>query len=213
MSTSSSTAPGHERRTAVTVPVRIRITAGRYLLRQCDVIIRAAGADDAAEIAAIYEPFVLRTVATFESEPPDAAEIVRRMSVRPPLPWLVAEDDGGIVGYAYCSSYRTRPAYRWSVESSVYVRDNRQGQGIGRLLYARLLNEVRGLGYLIVQAGIAMPNEASVALHEAFGFRPVGVHTNIGNKFGSWHDVAWWQLQLADLPEHPAEPRDWAPER
>jgi phosphinothricin acetyltransferase len=173
------------------------------------VIIRAAGAADAAAIAAIYEPFVTGTVITFESDPPGADEIAGRMSARPLLPWLVAEDDGDVVGYAYCSPYRTRPAYRWSLESSVYVRDERQGQGIGRQLYARLFDEVRDLGYLLVHGAVALPNAASVALHESMGFTSIGVHTSVGYKFGRWHDVGWWQLRLADLPEHPAEPREW----
>jgi L-amino acid N-acyltransferase YncA len=174
------------------------------------MIIRAARVADAAEIAQIYQPFVTDSVITFETDPPDAAEIARRMNARPLLPWLVAEDDGALLGYAYCSPYRARSAYRWSLDCTVYIRVGQHRHGVGRRLYERLFSEARELGHVAVHAGIALPNAASVGLHESFGFQPIGVHPNVGYKLGGWHDVGWWQLLLLPLPEHPAEPREWS---
>jgi phosphinothricin acetyltransferase len=173
------------------------------------VIVRAADVGDAEAIADIYAPFVTGSITTFELEPPDAQEIARRMCAPPRMPWFVAEKDGGVVGFAYSSRYRARPAYRWSVESSVYIAQSGRGEGIGTALYQRLFDELRTLGYLIVNGAIALPNPASVALHESLGFRAIGVHTNVGNKFGAWHDVGWWQLTLGPLPEDPPEPQEW----
>jgi phosphinothricin acetyltransferase len=173
------------------------------------MIIRGSRLDDAGQIAAIYEPFVAESVITFETDPPDATEIGRRMSSRPLLPWLVADDDGTLAGYAYCSPYRARAAYRWVLECTVYVRSGLHRQGVGRRLYDALFAQARELGYLAVHAGITLPNAASVGIHESLGFEPIGVHPNVGYKFGSWHDVGWWQLRLAPLPQHPAEPREW----
>ena len=176
------------------------------------VTIRAATAADADAIAAVYRPYVADTVISFETEPPDGAEIANRMAAAPRLPWLVAERAGRITGYAYASAHRARAAYRWSADVSVYLDAGERGQGTGRALYARLLETVRELGYVNAYAGITLPNPASVGLHEAMGFRPVGVYRNVGHKSGRWYDVGWWQLTLADPPPaDPAEPRPWAP--
>lgn len=178
------------------------------------MVIRPATSRDAEALAAIYAPVVSETTASFETEPPDAAEVRRRMTARPRLPWLVAEDDGTPAGYAYASPHRSRAGYRWAAECSVYVAEDRHRQGVGRALYDSLIRTVRELGYVTLHAGIALPNPASVALHEAFGFVPVGVYLSVGFKRGAWHDVGWWQLMLCDPPSQPGEPRQWlSPDR
>jgi L-amino acid N-acyltransferase YncA len=174
------------------------------------VEIRPATAADAAAIAAVYAPYVSGTVISFESEPPDADEMARRMIAPPLLPWLVAERDGHVVGYAYASAHRARAAYRWGADVSVYVTDTERGRGTGRALYGRLFGLLRDLGYVAAYAGITLPNPASVGLHESMGFRAVGVYRGVGYKHDRWHDVGWWQLLLVDPPpDRPAEPRPW----
>jgi L-amino acid N-acyltransferase YncA len=173
--------------------------------------IRAATAADAEAVAAIYAPIVRDTVISFEEKAPDAAEFARRMLAEPRLPWLVAETADGIAGYAYASAHKPRAAYRWSADVSIYLDVAHRGQGMGRALYQRLIAEVRGLGYVSVFAGVTLPNPASVGLHEAIGFRPVGVFRQVGFKHGAWRDVGWWHLPLGDPPARPAEPRPWQP--
>jgi L-amino acid N-acyltransferase YncA len=172
--------------------------------------IHAATVEDAPAIQGIYAPVVLDSFASFEEIPPGTAEVARRMLARPRLPWFVAQDAGRVVGYAYAAQHRQRPGYRWSAEVSVYIDPAYHGRGIARALYARLITEVSELGYVSIFAGIALPNDASVRLHEAVGFEPVGVFSHIGFKNGAWHDVAWWQRALRDLPVTPDEPREWA---
>lgn len=174
--------------------------------------VRAATPADAERLAAIYAPMVEQSPTSFEEVPPDAAELERRMLARPRLPWLVAENTDDVVGYAYAAQHRQRPAYRWSADSSVYVDPRHHGRSVGRLLYARLIEQMTGLGYVSLFAGIALPNDASVALHEAVGFRPVGVYRSVGFKHGQWRDVGWWQRMLVDPPASPVEPRPWAPD-
>lgn len=171
--------------------------------------VRPARAADAAAVAAVYRPYVEQGVASFESAAPDAAEVLRRMRAHR-LPWLVAERDGDVTGYAYASRHRDRAAYRWSVEVSVYLAPPEQGRGTGRALYARLLDELARLGLAMAYAGIVLPNPGSVALHEALGFTPVGVFRSVGHKAGAWHDVGWWQRPLAAPGDDPPERRDWA---
>ena len=174
------------------------------------VSVRAATAEDAAAVATIYAPQVRDGYATFELDPPDATEFARRMSSRPRLPWLVAEQGGAVVGFAYASRFKERPAYRWTAEVTVYLAPAARGHGVGRALYDELLPAVASLGYLTACAGIALPNDASVGLHQAFGFTPVGVYRDVGFKLGQWRDVGWYQRRLRDpLPEEPAEPREW----
>jgi L-amino acid N-acyltransferase YncA len=173
--------------------------------------VRAAGAADAEAIAAVYAPYVTDGYASFESSPPSSADYERRMSERPRLPWLVAVESGTVLGFAYASQHRARAAYRWSVDCSVYLSEGARGRGIGRALYSVLLPEVRALGYVSVYAGIALPNAASVGLHESFGFVPVGVYRDVGFKLGQWRDVGWWHLPLREPPADPDEPLDWAP--
>jgi L-amino acid N-acyltransferase YncA len=173
------------------------------------VEIRPARGADAEAICAIYGRVVTGTSASFEEVAPDRDEIVRRMTSRPRLPWLVAASDAGVVGYAFASRHRQRVAYRWAADCSVYVSEGRRGSGIGRRLYERFIDEMRALGFVSLFAGIALPNAASVALHESCGFRPVGVFPNAGFKHGAWHDVGWWSLRLAPPPDDPVEPREW----
>ena len=134
--------------------------------------IRPATAEDADRLRRIYAAVVADTAISFEESPPDADEMSRRMVAEPRLPWLVADRGGQVAGYAYAALHRQRPAYRWSAECSVYVDAAHRSQGVGRLLYERLIEEVRGLGYVSLFAGIALPNPGSVALHEAVGFAP-----------------------------------------
>jgi phosphinothricin acetyltransferase len=123
------------------------------------------------------------------------------------LPWLVSEDAAGQVnGYAYASRYRERAAYQWAVETTVYLREDARGQGLGKALYAVLFDQLARLGYFQAFAGIALPNAASVALHESVGFQAIGIFRSVGFKFGAWRDVGWWQRSL-QLPSNPSQPR------
>ena len=169
--------------------------------------IRRADANrDAAACAAIYEPYVRETAISFEDRPPDARELAERIErFQSSYQWLVAEEEGEVVGYAYGCPHRERAAYRWAVDVSVYVNPRRQRRGFGRALYAELLTLLRGQGFFVACAGITLPNDGSVALHESLGFTPVGVYRRIGFKLGSWWDVGWWQLALRDHGV-PAEP-------
>jgi phosphinothricin acetyltransferase len=173
------------------------------------VKIRAARPDDAAAIATIYAPYVTASPVSFETEAPDAGEIARRMAEGGRLyPWLVARgEDGSVLGYAYAAAFRTRPAYRFSVETTVYVAGDAQGRGVGGRLYEALLPILETQGYTQAIAAITLPNAASVALHERHGFRRVGAYEEVGFKQGGWHSVGLWQRALAPLVEAPEEPK------
>jgi len=172
------------------------------------VVIRLAQASDAEAIHAIYAPVVRSTPISFELEPPPAEEMQRRMSAAiDELPWLVCELDGVIAGYAYARRHRERPAYQWSVESSVYVSAGSHRRGVGRGLYTSLFEVLALQGHRNVLAGITMPNPASEALHRRCGFTQVGVFPAVGFKFGRWHDVAWLHRPLRDQPAHAAPPQ------
>ena len=159
--------------------------------------IRAATLHDAAAIQEIYAPIVANTAISFEEVPPDAAELERRMTeTLPNYPYLVAEEAELVMGYAYASQHRARSAYRLSIDVSIYVADWAHRRGVGRALYTELLNIAAARGYHAAFAGIALPNDASVGLHEAMGFSPVGVYREVGRKFDRWHDVGWWQRLL-----------------
>jgi L-amino acid N-acyltransferase YncA len=172
--------------------------------------IRAAAAEDAAAIAAIYAPYVRDTVITFEIDPPDAAEMRRRLAAGQRYPWLVAEAGGRVLGYAYASEHRVRAAYRWNVETTVYLDAAAQRQGLGRRLYAALFALLRQQGLYNAYGIITLPNTASVGLHEHLGFVPVGVFPGTGYKHGAWYDVGWWELRLQPLPPQPGEPLPFA---
>ena len=167
--------------------------------------VRAVTPQDAAGLADVYAPYVLGSVATFEDVPPDAAEMARRAGAG--LPWRVAVEGGEVVGYAGAAPHRSRAAYRWTVETSVYLAPRACGRGLGTALYASLLPELRGLGHVTALAGVTLPNPASVALHEAVGFRPVARFPHVGFKSGAWHDVGWWSLALVDPLPVPPPPR------
>lgn len=170
------------------------------------VIIRLATEHDAVAVQRIYAPLVASSPVSFELEPPSATEMATRISqCLPAYPWLVAVDGGDVAGYAYADRFATRPAYRWSVATTVYVGEAFRRQGVGRSLYACLLEALRCLGYRQALAGITLPNPASVALHEAAGFRPAGLYRRVGWKLGAWHDVGWWQCDLGTAPEAPGE--------
>jgi len=174
--------------------------------------IRIAGPADAEAIAAIYAPIVRDTVISFELEPPSADEMrVRVVSTLKLLPWLVSLDERGAVnGYAYAGRHRERAAYQWSVDTTAYVRADSRGRGVGKALYGALFEELAGLGYFQAFAGIALPNDASVGLHESVGFRPVGIYRNVGFKQGAWHNVGWWQRALHEPSANPLPPRAFA---
>lgn len=169
--------------------------------------IRLATVQDAPAVAAIYAPVVALTPISFELEPPGPAEMATRiLQCLPAYPWLVAVDTGGLAGYAYADRFAARPAYQWSVAISVYVAEACRRQGVGRCLYACLLEMLRSLGYRQALAGITLPNPGSIALHAAAGFHPAGLYRNVGWKLGHWHDVGWWQCDLAAAPESSREP-------
>lgn len=163
------------------------------------MIIRHADATrDGAACASIYAPFVTDSYVSFEEEPPDGSEFARRIErISRSYPWLVAEEDGAVIGFAYGSRHRERAAYRWAADVAVYVDERARRRGVGRALYEALLGLLVRQGVQTACAGVTLPNDASVGLHEAVGFRPVGVYRRIGFKQGAWRDVGWWQLELA----------------
>jgi L-amino acid N-acyltransferase YncA len=171
------------------------------------MVRHADPARDAAAIAAIYAPSVENGVASFEASAPGADEMARRIAEGSLThPWLVSERDGAVAGYAYGAPHRSRAAYRWTVEVTVYVDERLKRSGVGRELYGALLPLLARQRYHLAVAGITLPNDASVALHEAMGFEPVGVYREIGHKLGAWHDVGWWQAFLRAAGEEPEEP-------
>ena len=170
--------------------------------------IRLATTRDAAAIAAIYAPYCEGTVISFEEAAPGAEEMARRVAaIGATRPWIVLEDDGAVIGYAYASPHHERAAYRWSVSTAIYIGRDHHRRGAGRALYTTLFALLRALGYRQATAGITLPNPASVGLHAAFGFAPVGVYRHIGYKMGGWHDVAWYQAEIQQLLPEPHEPR------
>jgi phosphinothricin acetyltransferase len=167
------------------------------LTKRPSIAIAVAGPHHADEIAAIYSPIVSSTVISFETEPPSPEEMARRIEVTlAQHPWLVALVDGVVVGYSYAHAFAPRQAYSWSAETSIYVHPDHRGAGIGRALYSELLGTLRKQGYCRAFAGIALPNAASVGLHEATGFKHIGTYRKVGWKLGAWHDVGWWELDL-----------------
>lgn len=177
-----------------------------YPAAPMDLQIRLASARDADAIAAIYRPYVERSHFTFEEVPPDAAEIAHRMS-NPVHPWLVACEEERVLGYASCSAMRNRAAYRWSVETGIYLAADAQGRGLGRKLLSAQLDLLERLGFVTSIAGIALPNDASVALHEKLGFTLCGIERGVGFKLGAWVDVGRWQRDLAPRISAPTEPK------
>ncbi len=175
--------------------------------------VRPAGTADGAACADLYAPYVTGTAVTFEVDPPDAAELSRRIAeAQRAYAWLVLEEDGRVVGYAYGGEHKTRAAYRWTCEVSVYLERAGEGSvtrrtGAGRALYDALLPRLAERGYRTAVAGMTLPNDASVGLHRALGFEPVGTFRRVGFKHGRWHDVAWVQRSLGDGAGPPPPPR------
>jgi phosphinothricin acetyltransferase len=173
--------------------------------------VRAATEGDAAACAAIYAPYVTDTVISFESEPPTPQEMAARIAAAERThAWLVLEDledEGRIIGYAYAGPYKSRPAYRWACETSIYLEAGRRRTGAGRTLYEALFRRLAERGYRTAIAGMALPNEASAGLHRALGFEPVGTYRRIGWKHGRWLDVAWMQRTITAAADPPSEPR------
>lgn len=175
-------------------------------------VVRDATAADAGGCAAAYAPYVLGSPATFETVPPDAAEMARRIAAAQERhAWLVAVEDtddiapvaaggatggGRVVGYAYGGPWKPRAAYAWTCEVSVYLAPGRGGAGTGRALYGQLLARLAGRGFRTAVAGMTLPNPASEALHRSLGFAPVGTFVRTGWKLGAWHDVGYVQLAL-----------------
>lgn len=171
-------------------------------------MIRLASAADAEGIAAIYAPYCERTAVSFEMVAPSTENMARRISsVGADRPWLVLDEAGVVLGYAYAAPHNERAAYRWTVSTAIYVSGAHRRRGAGRALYTTLFDLLGQLGYFRATAGITLPNAASVGLHEAFGFTVVGVYRDVGYKLGAWHDVAWYQADLRPIVPNPAEPR------
>ena len=159
--------------------------------------IRPATPQDAAGILAIYAQIVRDTAISFEVEPPTVPEMQQRISqTLLKYPWLVCERQGDSLGYVYASQHRARAAYQWATDVSVYIHADVHRSGIGRGLYTALFSLLHRQGFYNLYAGITLPNDGSVGLHEALGFQPVGVYRSVGFKFDAWHDVGWWHLPL-----------------
>ena len=174
-------------------------------------VIRAAEESDASGIAAIYAPYVRDTAVSFEIEPPTADIMRQRIaSTLETHPWLVADHGGETVGFAYAGQHSARAGYRWTVDVTVYVSAARRHEGVGRTLYAVLLDVLRWQGFRSAFAEIVLPNPGSVRLHETAGFKPVGVHNDVGFKLGSWRNIGYWRLGLAEGAAPPCEPVPFA---
>jgi L-amino acid N-acyltransferase YncA len=176
--------------------------------------IRAATPEDGASIAAIYAPHVLTGTVSFESDPPDGRAMRTRMAASEGLyPWMVAtngDTEGGVIGYAFASKFRDRPAYKYVCETSIYLTDASSGSGVGRLLYKALIDTLRAQGFVHAIGAIALPNDRSIKLHEAVGFRRAGVYREVGFKHGQWIDVGFWQCELNEPSVPPVEPRKFS---
>jgi L-amino acid N-acyltransferase YncA len=169
-------------------------------------LIRLARPADGPACAAIYAPFVTDGWVSMELVPPDDAEMSARIArTLATYPWLVAEAAQTVLGYAYASRHRERPGYRWAVDVTVYLAPDARGRGLGQALYAALLDVLRRQGFLRAYAGIALPNDASIRLHETMGFRPFATYRRVGFKLGGWRDVGYWEFSLgeADPPPEP----------
>ena len=172
-------------------------------------VIRLATAHDAEQIQAIYAPIVRDTAISFELVSPTVDEMRQRITkTLEYLPWIVCAHRGEVLGYAYASAHRSRAAYQWAVDVSVYIHATTRRSGVGRAIYTSLFTLLALQGFFNAYAGITLPNPGSVGLHEAMGFRPVGVYRAVGYKLGAWHDVGWWQRTLQNHTLSPAPPTD-----
>jgi L-amino acid N-acyltransferase YncA len=170
--------------------------------------LRVAKASDASAIASIFAYYIEHTTVTFHEKPLSPATVLESLThTLGRFPWLVLEDAGEVVGYAYAGEHVSRAAYRWSVDTSIYVRSGDARRGYGKALYGALLRTLTGLGFVQAYAGITIPNDPSLALHRACGFTPVGTYRGVGFKHGNWHDVVWYERSLQPRPTCPQEPR------
>jgi len=176
------------------------------------VLIRLAQAEDAAALAAIYAPYVTDTRISFEEVPPEPEEMARRIEGSTPglYPWFVAENEGKVCGFASSSPFRQRPAYRWTVETGIYLSADACGQGIGPNLLSRLLDTLLRQGFVAAIGAITLPNAPSVILHDRLGFAQVGTYRRVGFKMGEWLDVGLWEKSLAIRLREPVEPLPFA---
>jgi len=165
-----------------------------------------AKANDCPKMLEIYGPVIKNTVTSFEYTIPPLQEFQARfLRIHSVKPWLVCQWDEQVVGYAYAGPHRSRKAYQWSVELSVYVAPQFYRRGIASALYASLISLLRLQGFYTGLAGISLPNDKSVRFHEAIGFTAVGVYSNVGYKFGKWHSVGWWEIPLNSHSHKPKE--------
>ncbi|GAC1301644.1 MAG: GNAT family N-acetyltransferase [Vulcanimicrobiaceae bacterium] len=173
--------------------------------------VRLATPSDAAAVAAIYAPFVASTHVSFEEQPPTVDEVRQRLTAaRDVWPWVVCERGGEVAGYVYATAHRMRAGYRFSVDTSSYVHERHRRAGVARLAYGALFRLLAQQRYYNAFAGIALPNDASLALHESLGFREIARYANVGYKAGAWHDTVWLQRPLRALETPPLEPRPLA---
>jgi phosphinothricin acetyltransferase len=170
-----------------------------------NVQFRIARPEDAAGVLSIYAPFCKSSHVSFEIVPPSEAQMRERINgILPRYAWLIGEIDGEVAGYVYAGQHQERAAYRWAVNVAVYIGAAHRRRGLGRALYRSLFSILRRQGFFKAIAGVTLPNDSSVGLHEAIGFRPVGIYSGVGYKLGRWLDVGWWQLELQ--PERPDPP-------
>lgn len=171
------------------------------------VTVRPAQLSDAQRMLDIYAPNILHSFVTFENEVPEATVFAQRIAhYEQRFPWLVYDVDGTIAGYVYASPHRDRAAYQWCCESSIYMHESFKGRGAGKVLYQTLFHLLKLQGLRRVYAGITLPNEASVRLHDGLGFQWLATYDHVGYKMGEWKDVGWWQLQLNPLDALPQPP-------
>lgn len=167
-------------------------------------MIRPARPTDVPGILDIYRPYILKTAYTFEYDVPTLEEFeLRFQQITAQYPWLVWEEDGQILGYAYASSFQPRAAYQWGADLSIYLRPEAQGNGIGTALYRELERRMTDLGYYILYTAVTSANEGSCRFHEAMGYKQIGVFPKTGMKFGRWYDIIWYEKRLRDgIPSH-----------
>ncbi len=172
------------------------------------ITLRFVRPEDAKQILEIYGPVVCQSFISFEEVAPTELEMKTRIEkILSYYPWIVAVDqNSNILGYAYASQHRERAAYRWAVDVSAYVREGSRGLGVGKQLYEKLFDILKRQNFFRAFAGIALPNAASVRLHERMGFQHLGTYKNVGFKHGRWHDVGWWELSIKNAESHPTEP-------
>ena len=169
---------------------------------------------DAEAIASIYAPFVTDSAISFEDTAPTTEEMAQRIErTLQTHPWLVFKKEDEVLGYAYATPHRSRAAYRWSCETSVYVGEAARRAGVAKKLYLKLFETLKSLGYANALAGITLPNKPSIGFHEHIGFQLIGIYKNIGFKNGEWRDVGWWDCPLQQLSNEPNDPLPFAENR